>query len=123
MVSSSKTQTKNQGVTTQPADKTAAIPEVEAKVFDGMSMEDLGTIKKGIDEIRAYANSSMNECILVANAFQKYHYTSRDGKLRDSEQDKRVREGARQRGAESIRNLRLYFRRIEEELRGAQKII
>lgn len=95
----------------------------EAKAFDGIKGEDLGALKKGIDEIRAYANSAMSECIRLASAFNQFHYVSKDGKMRDKEQDKRVQEGARARGAEAVRNLRLYFRRIEEEIRGAQKTI
>lgn len=91
------------------------------KLFENMMADDLAALKRGVDEIRSYANSAMSEGIRIANAFQQFHYMSRDGQMRDDEQDKRIKEGAKERGAQSIKNLRMYFRRIEEELRGLQK--
>lgn len=93
------------------------------KIFDGIELDDITAIKRGIDEMRAYSNSAMNECIILANAFQQYHYMTRDGKKRDGEQDKRIREGAKKRAEETLRNLNMYVKRIEEELRGIQKTI
>jgi hypothetical protein len=101
----------------------AAAKENPEKIFEKMTIEDLGALKRGIDEVRSYANSSMSECIRVSTAYQSYHYTDRAGETRDKEQDKRVREGAKLRGADAVRNLKDYLQRLEEEIRGLRKTI
>lgn len=93
------------------------------KHFAGMTTDDLEAIRRGIDEIRSYANSSMNECIRLVNGHTNYHYLSKSGEVRDNQQDKRVRENALELGMSAIKNLRMYAKKMEDELRGIEKTL
>jgi len=106
--------------------KVAEATKVETdqeKIFEKLKLEDLGALKRGIDEVRSYANSSISECIRISTAYQSFHYTGRSGENRDNEQDQRIKEGAKLRGADAVRNLKDYLQRLEEEIRGLRKTI
>ena len=95
----------------------------DLKVFEGITDQDAESIRRGIEEIRALANSATAQCILLAGTRTSFHYSQKDSKGKVIEQDGRVKERARERGGEAVLNLRMYFRKMGEELRGLEKTI
>jgi hypothetical protein len=96
-----------------------------AEKFEGFTAEDLEALRVAAEELRAMISNAAVQVIQLATAWSTFKTVIKDGrgKGKDQEQDSRVKDRATERGVEAIKNLRMYLKKSEEELRGASETI
>jgi len=95
----------------------------DIKAFEAITDNDVEQTRRSIDEVRAHSNSAMAQVIGLAGARASMELQFRDRKGKPVVQDPRVKERAKERGADAVRSLRMYIRKIEEEVRAIAKTV